>query len=83
MIPRKIRYDSFRLAGVRGLAAGVLKQALDTAVMGLKSGIITESADFIFNPDREEDRAIWLGLANLDEGEFQSLCMKVVRRATA
>ena len=96
MIPRKTHYDINRMVGVRGLAAGVLKQALDDAIFGydgrasvydlneaipgLKDSHVNEAADFIFNPDREEDRAPWLGLCNLEEGQFQSLCMTVINR---
>lgn len=96
MYPHKQHHDFNRPTGVRGLAAGVLKQALDDAIHGLdgryadgyvnktipglKHGHINEAADFLFNPDREEDRALWLGLVNLDEGEFQSLCMKTIKK---
>ncbi len=80
--PEVRRHSNIILPGVRGLAAGVLRQALEETVMHLKYGVISDPAHFLFDPDRAYDRAIWLALAGLEEGQFQSLCWKAVRRAS-
>lgn len=73
--------DTNRPVGYRGLAAGVLHQALEDTITSMKAGWVGEAAAFLFSPDREEDRSLWVGLAGLDDDTLQRLAMQKIRKA--